>query len=86
MPMVCHHTLPVCKAVKLNDCKISGQELGLFLSSIPNTAIKLLIVIICADTFGICSEPSAALLRSRTHYTNVFTLAKGMLKNKSGWR
>lgn len=69
VPIICHHTLAICRAVKLNDRKISGQEpwLLLHLSSISNTTIILLIVIICANIFGICSEQNATGLRNRIH-------------------
>lgn len=87
--IISHLTLTICRAVKLNDHKISGQEpqlpLSLSLSSISNTTIILLIVIIPATVFAICSEQSAAS-GTESNRQNLFTRAKGMLKNKAGWR
>lgn len=85
--IISHLTLTICRAVKLSDHKISGQEpwLPLSLSSISNTTIILLIVIIPATIFGIRSEQSAAS-GTESNRQNLFTRAKGMLKNKAGWR
>lgn len=85
--IISHLTLTICRAVKLNDHKISGQEHWLPLSqaSISNTTITLLIVIIPATVFASCSEQSAAS-GTESNRQNLFTRAKGMLKNKAGWR
>lgn len=85
--IISHLILTICRAVKFNDRKIPGQELWLplSLSSISNTTIILLIVIIPATAFGICSEQSAAS-GTESNRQNLFTRAKEMLKNKAGWR